>query len=102
MRLPTVYKEDLSAIPFFRRSDGEVNPVATFSVALDEQFVEVFLSVIGGIEENGGIAYRLFHTYAADIHGAARQMVARISPAHGPVHIRRTIAARDDDGFYVL
>ena len=102
MRLPTVYKEDLSAIPFFRRPDGEVNPVATFSIALDEEFVEVLLAVIGGIEENGGIAYRLLHAHAADIYGAARQMVARISSANGPVHVRRTVAARDDNRLHVL
>ena len=88
MRLPTVYKEDLSAIPFFWRPDGEVNPVATFTIALDQQFVEVFLSVICRIEQDSGIAYRLLHTHAADVYGAARQMIARIRPAHGPVNVR--------------
>jgi hypothetical protein len=29
-------------------------------------------------------------------------MIARISSAHSPVHVRRTIAARDDDRFHVL
>ena len=65
-----------------------MNPVATFTIALDEEFVEVLLAVIGRVEQDGRIAYRLLHTYAADVYGTARQMVARISPANGPVHIR--------------
>ena len=77
-------------------------PIVALTIALDEEFVEVFLSVISGIQQDGGIAYRLLHTYAADVYGTARQMVARISPANGPVHVRRAIATRDDDGFHVL
>ena len=79
-----------------------MNPIVPFAIALDKQLIEIFPAVIGGIEQDGGIAYRLLHASTADIHGAARQMVARICAANGPVHIRRTIATRDNDRLHVL
>ena len=79
-----------------------MNPIVALAIALDEEFIIILLAVIGSIEQDGGIAYGLLHTRTTDIHGAARQMVARISPSHGPVHIRRSVAARDNDGLHVL
>ena len=95
-------KLHLPPIPFFRRPDGEVYPIASLTIALNQEFVIVLLAVISGIEQDGGIAYRLLHANATDIHGAARQMIARISPAHGPVHVWRTVTAGDDNRLHIL
>ena len=40
------------------------------AIALDEEFVEVLLSVISRIEQDSRIAYRLLHTHATDVYGA--------------------------------
>jgi len=92
----------LSAIAFLRWTHGEVYPVVTFTITLDEEFVKILLAVISRIEQDSRIAYRLLHTSAADIHRTACQMVARIRPANSPVHVRRTVAARDNDRLHVL
>ena len=41
-------------------------------ISLDEKLIKVPLSSISDIEKDVGIAKRLFHANATDIHGATR------------------------------
>ena len=50
----------------------EVNPIMTLGVSLDEELIKVPLGSISDIEKDVGIAKRLFHANATDIHGATR------------------------------
>jgi len=43
-----------------------------------QQFVEVFAAHIADVQQDGSIAQSLFHPYAADVHGAPRQVVRRV------------------------
>ena len=56
---------------------GEVDPMAACLIALNEELIIIPLGIVGYIQEDGGIADGLFKTRYADIHGAARQVVAR-------------------------
>ena len=51
--------------------------MAACLIALNIELIEIALSAFSDIKEYRGIAYRLFETLHMDIHGAARQVVAR-------------------------
>ena len=84
-----------------RRTYGEVHPVAALAVALYQKFVEVFLTIISRIEQYSGIPDRLLNAHTSDIHGAARQVVARMGPTHAPIDFRRSIPACNNDRLFV-
>ena len=44
----------------------------TLGVSLNEELIKVTLGTISDIEKDVGIAKRLFHANATDIHGATR------------------------------
>ena len=44
----------------------------TLGVPLDDELIKVTLGSISDIEKDVGIAKRLFHANATDIHGATR------------------------------
>ena len=54
-----------------------MDPVAASLVALDVEFVEVLFRAVRDIQQDRGIADGLFKSCHADIHCAARQVVAR-------------------------
>jgi hypothetical protein len=53
-----------------------MHPVPTFTVALNEQFIEVLFPIICRIKQYGGISDRLLHAHTSDIHSTARQLIA--------------------------
>ena len=55
---------------------GEVDPVAASLVALDVEFIIVALCTVRDIQQDRGIADGLLKSRHADIHCAARQMIA--------------------------
>ena len=71
-----IQEKNLPSVSLLWWPDSEVNPIVPFAIALDKQLVVILLAVISRIEQDSGIAYRLLHASAADIHGATRQMVA--------------------------
>ena len=71
-----IQEKNLPSVSLLWWPDSEVNPIVPFAIALYQELVVILLAVISRIEQDGGIAYRLLHTSAADIHGATRQMVA--------------------------
>ena len=70
-------KPTLSSIPL--RLHSEVNPVAACLIALYEQLIIFLLDTVGDVQEDRGIADGLLEARHTDIHGAARQVVARRS-----------------------
>ena len=84
-----------------RRTYGEVHPVATLAVALYQQLIKVLPPIISRIEQYSGIPDRLLHAHTSDIHSAARQVVARMSPTHAPIDFRRSIPAANNDRLFV-
>ena len=75
-----------------------MHPVVALAIALYQQLVEVLLTIIGCIKQDGGITNGLLYARTSYIHSAARQVVARMRPAYTSVHFRRTVATRDNDG----
>ena len=63
-----VDEHGLPPIPFLGRTHGEVYPIVTLTIALDEEFVKILLAVIGRIEQDGRIADSLLHASTADIY----------------------------------
>ena len=51
--------------------------MAACLIALNIELIEIALSAFSDIQEDGGIAYRLFETLHMDIYCTARQVVAR-------------------------
>ena len=82
-------------------SHGEVYPDGGAAL-LQNQFVEVHLLTIRDVQQDAGIAYRLFLPSAVDIHRTPRQMVRVFRPATFLIHLRRTIAAVDPDALHIL
>ena len=76
---------------------GEVEPVGALGASLQQQLVEVLVPLVTDVEQDGGVAYELLDASHADVDGAARQVVAGRSTAHGPVHLRTPVPAVDDD-----
>ena len=54
-----------------------MDPIAACLVALDEEFIIIPLGAIRDIQQDGGIADGLLKARYMDIHGTARQVVAR-------------------------
>ena len=57
------------------------------ALLLYQQFVVVLAVLVADIQQNRCIAQRLFHPDAADVHGTARQVVARRDAPYRFVHL---------------
>ena len=74
---------------------GEVDPMAASLVALYEELIIIALRAVRDIQQDRSIADGLFESRHMDVHRAARQMIARRTPASQPIHLRRTVARVD-------
>ena len=79
----------------------EVNPYHT-TFLFYQQFVVVLMTQVADVQQAGSIPQRLFHTDAAYIYGAPRQVVARRHSTHRLVHLRASEPTVDDDGVVTL
>ena len=68
-------------------ADGEVEPVFTPGVVLAEEFIEVLASLVGDVDQDATVAVHLLWAQAANIHGAARQVVAGLLTSHHLVYL---------------
>ena len=76
-----VNKLNLPSIP--TRSDGEVEPVVTGSaVVLEDEFVEVLAALIADVQQDGGIANKLFVTQYPDVSCTTCQVVRGSHTTH--------------------
>ena len=71
--------------------------MAASLVALYEELIIIALRAVRDIQQDRGIADGLLKSRHADIHCAARQMIARRTPASQPIHLRRTVTAGNDN-----
>ena len=86
----------LPSVPLW--THREVDPIAACLNALNIELIIIPLRAVGDIQEDGGIADRLFEARHADIHCAARQVVARGCAPCPLIHLRRTIARINHQG----
>jgi hypothetical protein len=75
-----------------------VQPDGASGIALKQQFVERFPTLLTDIEQDGSIADELTDILHPDVNGAASEVVAGGHATHGSVHLGRPIATVDDDG----
>jgi len=82
-------------------SHGEVYPDGGAAL-LQNQFVEVHLFTIRDVQQDAGIAYRLFLTHAVDIHRTTRQMIRVLRPAAELIRVWRPETTIDDNRLHIL
>ena len=73
----------------------EVQPDGAMAIFFYQQFIEVLLRFVADVEQDSRIADELFHIFHANIHCAARQMIAIGNPTNRPIQLRRSIAGVD-------
>ena len=76
--------------PIVLGAHSEVNPVGRASLLLD-QFVKFPAVLVGRVKQDAGVADHLFRACAADVYGAARQMIGALRPTAKSVNFLRTI-----------
>ena len=74
-----------------------MDPIAALAITFDIKLIIITIGAVGDIQQDARIAEGLLDAHAADIHGATCQMIARGRASCQPIHLRRTIAAGDDE-----
>ena len=95
-------RENRDSSPVILRPHSEVHPVVAIGVALNKQFIELLLTLVADVQQDGGIAQGLFDAIATDVSGTARQVVRVRGTTHRLVHLETTVPAVDDDGVVTL
>ena len=76
-----------------------MQPVVTGSaIVLEDEFVEVLAALIADVQQDGGIADKLFVTQYPDVSRTTRQVVRGSYTTYRSVYGNRTVAAVDNDG----
>ena len=89
-----IYKLDFTSVALW--TNGEVQPVVTCpAVVLEDEFVEVLAALIADVQQDGGIANKLFVAQHPDVCCTARQVVRGGYTTHRLVDGRRAVAAVD-------